>query len=97
MPPHDETSLDDLQGVPADLRKKLKAAGIMTAEQLLGSTAAVGGAAKMAGHLGVAVGAVNRVVEAAEAAIPAAERARLRAPADTSDLGLGAMPPDDEN
>jgi hypothetical protein len=48
----------------------------------------------MARHLGIGVTEFRRVLEAAEAAIPAAERARLKSPTDTRNYGLGALPQD---
>jgi hypothetical protein len=91
-----ETRLDDLVGASTPLRQTLKAAGIITAEQLLGSVAALGGSKKMAALLGVALPEFQRLFDAAKEAVPLSERARLSAPADTRDLGLGALPPVDK-
>jgi hypothetical protein len=94
MPPIDGTPLDSLPQLPKPVTTALKASWITTAEQLVASTAAMGGPEVMARHLGIGVTEFRRVLEAAEAAIPAAERARLKSPTDTRNYGLGALPQD---
>jgi hypothetical protein len=84
--------LDTLTGMPRGLQNALNAAGITTIEQLVASTAAVGGPAVMAGHLGVQMNEFRRVLTEAEFALQFNERVRLKSPVDTKDLGLGALP-----
>lgn len=97
MPSTEGTPIDSVSGVPEELKTALKSAGIATIHQLVASTAAVGGPVVMAGYLGADVTEFSRVLAEAEAALPAAERARLTSPVDTSDLGLGALPPKEAN
>ena len=91
MAAFDGTPLDDLSEIPKQLVKKLKASWITTAEQLVAAAAAMGGAEAMAGHLGMGAAEFRRALAAAEAALPASERTRLKSPADTRDRGLGAL------
>ncbi len=97
MPSTEGIPLDNMTGMPAGLKKSLKSAGIATINQLVASTAAVGGPVVMAGYLGLDVGEFSRLLAEAESALPAVERSRLKSPADTSDLGLGALPPSEPN
>jgi hypothetical protein len=88
------TPVERLRGLSKDVLKALKASWITTAEQLLASTAAIGGADQMAENLGISKSELEQALTVAEAAVPASERRRLKTPTDTSDLGLGARPPD---
>ena len=90
------TPLKSIERFPKKLIDALKASGISTVEQFVATTATAG-ASNMASHLGIKLNEFLRHLERAEAALPAAELAQLKRPADTSDYGLGVPldhPPD---
>ncbi len=71
----------------------LKGAWINTAEQVVGLAATPQGVESLAGQLSVSEAEAHRLVDSARAALPAATGAALSKKVDTSQMGLGALPP----
>src|SRR5262245_12222609 len=67
---------------------------ITTAEQVVGLAATPQGISSLAKQLGVSDTEAQRLVGLARAALPAAAAAQLSEEVDTSQHGLGALPPD---
>jgi len=96
MTPPDAVPLESLSDIPLNVILKLHAAWVRTAEQLVATTSAGGGAANMAEHLGVSPAEFEKALAAAESAIPSSVLRRLKTPADIHGRGLGANPPNAE-
>jgi hypothetical protein len=92
-----ETPLSSVPGWTPDLVRKLAPNGITSAEQVVGACATSEGQHHLAGHLGVSGPALARLVAAARAALPPAVARELAQPADTSQYGLGAAHPADDD
>ena len=89
-----ETPLKSVEGWTDDLVEKMRASWVTTAEQLIGIAHTTSGLQSIAAQLQTDLGRTRTLVSAARAKLPEATRRELERPADTSDLGLGALPPD---
>ena len=73
---------------------KLATNWITTAEQVVGMGATPGSIQTLAQQLGVSETEMRRLIGLARAALPRAVAAELEKAVDTSQYGLGALPPD---
>jgi hypothetical protein len=69
---------------------------ITTAEQVVGMAATPGGVQSLAKEIGISEEAMRALVDAARSALAPSVARGLAEPADTSQYGLGALPPDAE-
>jgi hypothetical protein len=88
-----QTPLDLVDGWTADYVSKMREAWITTAEQVVALGATDGGVRAISEQLQVESGTAQRLLEAARANLPAATGDDLEQPADTSEFGLGVLPP----
>jgi len=88
-----ETPLKSVEGWTDDLVAKMRASWVTTAEQLIGIAHTKRGMQSIAELLETDLGKTRKLVGVARAKLPEATRRELDHPADTSDLGLGALPP----
>jgi hypothetical protein len=95
MSSDDGTLLDEIPGFPEHISAQLKKSWITTAEQFIAAAAASGGARVMAGNLGVSEGELKSALETSEKLIAQQDLDRLKKPTDTSEFGLGALPPEE--
>lgn len=88
-----DTPLGTVPGWTPAYVNRMKAVWITTAEQIAALAATPRGVTSLAEQLGVADAEASRLAEAARAALPPERRAELDVPVDTSDYGLGARRP----
>jgi hypothetical protein len=89
-----ETSLASVEGWTDELVAKMSAAWITTAEQVVGIASTEEGLRSIAEQLQTDPATAARLVDAARAKLPEATRRALDRPADTSEFGRGALPPE---
>jgi hypothetical protein len=88
-----ETPLDLVDGWTADYVSKMNEVWITTAEQVVALGATDGGVRAISEQLRIESDAARKLLDAARASVPVAARDELEHPADTSDFGLGVLPP----
>jgi hypothetical protein len=94
-----EVALTDLRFWPRDFVEVLARHWITTADQVVALAATAGGKALLAQQLKIDEATLERYLRQTRAALPAARVRALEAPVDTSNWGLGARrpPEDDQN
>lgn len=91
------TPLKQVPGWSDALVQKLAESWITTAEQVLATSATPGGVQTLASHLGVSEERMKQLVDAARASLSTEAARALEQPVDTSQFGLGALKPDDQD
>jgi hypothetical protein len=89
--------LESVEGWTADNVSKMKAIWITTAEQVVALGATPNGLRSLSEQLNVDLDEAQQLLAAARARLSPAARREMDQPADTSDLGLGVLPPDTDN
>src|SRR4051812_27829098 len=93
MSTHQGTPLSAVDGWSEAHANKLAQHWITTAEQVVGMGATAEGVRTLAEQLGVPSTEMQRLLERARQALPPAVAAELGNEVDTSQYGLGALPP----
>jgi hypothetical protein len=93
MSMREETPLDAVVGPSEQQVRTLTRHGLTTAESVVAVAATPGGLSSLAEALDVPVAEAEQLVAAARAALPENVAAEMEAPTDTSEFGLGALPP----
>jgi len=94
MSAHEGTPLTSISGWHQTHIKKLAKNWITTAEQVVGIGATSEGLRTLADQPGVSTAEIRRLVNSARDALSPAVAAELREAVDTSQYGLGALPPE---
>jgi hypothetical protein len=94
MSSHEGTPLTVIPGWKKAYAKKLADRWITTAEQVVGIGATPEGVQTLAHQLGVSSEEAQRLLERARDALPPTVAAELEKAVDTSEYGLGALPPE---
>ena len=89
-----ETPLETIAGWSADQLDRLREIGITTAEQVVAISATENGLRSLSEQLHVPTEETGHLVDLARAQLPPETRAEMERPADTSEYGLGALPPE---
>jgi len=94
-----DTPLESVPGWSEDQIARMKTSWITTAEQIVALSATPRGISSLAEQLSTSEEEAQRLVESARAELSPTKRAQLEEGADTSEYGLGALPPpwDDGN
>ncbi len=90
----EQTPLSTVDGWSADHVKKMQDVWITTAQQVVALGATEGGIPALSRQLGISPERARELLDAASAALTPDERSELSRRSDTSNLGLGAFPPD---
>ena len=88
-----DIDLDSVDGWTNDFVARMSEVGITTVEQVVALGATDGGVRAISEQLQVELAKAKELLDAARARLPAALRDELDRPADTSDFGLGVLPP----
>jgi hypothetical protein len=88
-----DTPLESVPGWSKEDVAHMKKSWITTAEQVVALGATTDGIRSVAEQLGVPEDEARRLIEAARMKLPPATRQEMERPADTSDYGLGVLPP----
>jgi hypothetical protein len=92
-----DTPLESVPGWSEDQIARMKQAWITTAEQVVALSVTPNGVRSLAQQLNVPEDEARRLVEAARAKLTPATRAEMEKVIDTSEYGLGALPPEEKN
>ena len=93
MPAHDGTPLTAISEWSKGHAQALSEKWITTAEQVVGIGSTADGVKSLAEQLGVTETEMRHLLRKAKEAIPPATQERLATRADTTQRGLGALPP----
>jgi hypothetical protein len=88
-----DTPLEGLPGWSADQVARMREVGMTTAAQVVALSATSRGLSSLAEQLNTSEDEAESLVESARAALSPAERAEMEEVVDTSEYGLGALPP----
>ena len=88
-----DTPLEGLPGWSADHVARMREVGMTTAAQVVALSATSRGLSSLAEQLNTSEDEAESLVESARAALSPAERAEMEEVVDTSEYGLGALPP----
>ena len=91
-----DTPLESLPDWSEDLIARAKNAWITTAEQVVAVSATPRGIRSLAEQLDVPEDEARRLVDSGRGALSSAKRAQMEEVVDTSEYGLGALRPEDE-
>jgi hypothetical protein len=89
----DNTPLTDVSGWRKDYIDKLAESWITSAEQVVGMAATAEGIQALAQQLDVSIEEMRRLIDLARASLPPSVARELEMEVDTSQYGLGALPP----
>ena len=89
--------MESVEGWTAENASKMKDVWITTAEQVVALGATPNGVRSLSEQLDVDLDEAQRLLAAARAHLSPAARRELDQPADTSDYGLGVLPPETDN
>jgi len=89
-----DTPLETVKGWSPDHVARMKEAWVTTAEQVVALGATKNGMDSLSQHLRLSVEEVRRLVELAMSQLSPRTGAEMEHPSDTSDYGLGALPPE---
>lgn len=92
-----DTPLRDVPGWADEHVARAAQSWITTAEQVVALNATPGGISSLSEQLGLPEDEARRLVEAARARLSPATRAEMETEVDTSQYGLGARPPRDQD
>jgi len=92
-----DTPLESIPEWSKDLVARAQEAWITTAEQVVALSATTGGLRSLAEQLRVSEEEARRLLEAARAQLTPATRAEMEEKVDTSEYGLGARRPQNED
>jgi hypothetical protein len=95
--PTADTPLESVEGWTAEKVSKMKDVWITTAEQVVALGATTNGVRSLSEQLDVDLDEAQRLLAAARAHLSPAAQRELDQPADTSDFGLGVLPPEMDN
>jgi hypothetical protein len=88
-----DTPLESVPGWSEDQIARMKTSWITTAEQVVALSATPRGINSLAEQLSTSEEEAQHLVESARAELSPAKRAQLQEAADTSEYGLGVLPP----
>ena len=88
-----DTPLESVPGWSEDQLARMREVGMTTASQVVALSATSRGLSSLAEQLNTSEDEAERLVQSARAALPPAERAEMEEVVDTSEFGLGALPP----
>jgi Xaa-Pro aminopeptidase len=88
-----DTLLESVPGWSADQVARMRAVGMTTAAQVVALSATSRGLSSLAEQLNTSEDEAESLMESARAALSPAERAEMEEVVDTSEYGLGALPP----
>jgi hypothetical protein len=91
-----DTPLESVPDWSEEQVARLRAKGIVSAQGVVAIGATQGGLESLAEELEVSVDDANRLVESARKVLTPAERETMEEVVDTSEFGLGAIPPQPE-
>ena len=89
--------MDSVEGWTADNVSNMKDLWITTAEQVVALGATPNGVRSLSEQLQVDLDEAQQLMAAARAHLSSSARRELDQPADTSEFGLGVLPPEAEN
>ncbi|HUO08907.1 MAG TPA: hypothetical protein VM008_11440 [Phycisphaerae bacterium] len=95
MTMNDGTPLSSIPGWSPEIVRKLNSRWISTAEQVVGVAASQAGLESLAKDLGLSTRQTRGLVDNARAALPPSVANELGKEVDTSQYGLGSLPPED--
>ena len=88
-----DTQLEEVPNWSEEQIARMQESWITTAEQVVAISATPGGIQSLAEHLAISEDRMHRLVDAARAKLEPSVRAMLEQSHDTSEYGLGALPP----
>ncbi len=91
-----DTPLENVPEWSEEQVARMRSKGIVSAPEVVTISATQGGLEALAEELEVSVDDANRLVESARQALTPAERETMEEVVDTSEFGLGAIPPQPE-
>ena len=88
-----DTQLEKVPGWSEDQVARMKKSWITTAEQVVALSATEGGLRSVSEQLKISEQEARRLVDSARLTLDPAVRAEMETPVDTSQYGLGVLPP----
>jgi hypothetical protein len=92
-----DTPIETVPGWSADLVARAKSSWVTTAEQVVAVGATTRGIRSLAEQLGVPEDRARELLESARMTLAPAKRAEMEKAVDTSEYGLGVLPPKGED